>query len=86
MGPASSPNDPVFYLNHCNVDRIWARWQADNPTADYVPRPSASNDLFRHRLNDPLFQPPAEISNDEKEIAEMLEVSAIYTYDNLDVY
>jgi tyrosinase len=27
MGPASSPNDPVFYLNHCKVDRIWAGWQ-----------------------------------------------------------
>ena len=21
---ASSPNDPAFFLNHCNVDRIWA--------------------------------------------------------------
>src|SRR5829696_1697483 len=26
MGPATSPNDPVFYLNHCNVDRIWEAW------------------------------------------------------------
>ncbi|MGH3997455.1 MAG: tyrosinase family protein [Pseudonocardiaceae bacterium] len=24
MLPSSSPNDPVFYLNHCNEDRIWA--------------------------------------------------------------
>lgn len=23
MGPFSSPNDPVFFLHHCNVDRIW---------------------------------------------------------------
>jgi tyrosinase len=23
MSPSTSPNDPVFYLNHCNVDRIW---------------------------------------------------------------
>lgn len=23
----TSPNDPVFFLNHCNVDRIWAIWQ-----------------------------------------------------------
>lgn len=27
MQPFTSPNDPVFYLNHCNVDRIWAIWQ-----------------------------------------------------------
>ena len=22
-----SPNDPVFFLHHCNVDRLWAYWQ-----------------------------------------------------------
>ena len=26
MSPGSSPNDPVFFLNHCNVDRHgWQR-------------------------------------------------------------
>lgn len=24
----SSPNDPVFWLHHANVDRIWSRWMA----------------------------------------------------------
>lgn len=23
----SSPNDPVFWLHHCNVDRLWAVWE-----------------------------------------------------------
>ena len=23
-----SPLDPIFWLHHCNVDRIWAEWQA----------------------------------------------------------
>jgi len=27
MLPMSSPNDPIFMLHHCNVDRIWAKWQ-----------------------------------------------------------
>jgi len=27
MELSTSPNDPVFYLNHSNVDRIWAIWQ-----------------------------------------------------------
>ena len=27
MLPATSPNDPVFFLHHCNVDRMWAKWQ-----------------------------------------------------------
>lgn len=26
-----SPNDPIFYMHHRNVDRIWALWQSDHP-------------------------------------------------------
>ena len=37
MGPGTSPNDPVFFLHHCNVDRLWARWQHAHPTVPYVP-------------------------------------------------
>ncbi|MET7913555.1 tyrosinase family protein [Streptomyces avermitilis] len=37
MGPGTSPNDPVFFLHHCNVDRLWARWQHTHPTAPYLP-------------------------------------------------
>jgi hypothetical protein len=33
----TSPNDPVFFLNHCNVDRLWAQWQVANSSAPYVP-------------------------------------------------
>ncbi len=25
-----SPNDPTFFLHHCNVDRIWSRWQREH--------------------------------------------------------
>jgi Common central domain of tyrosinase len=31
MLPMSSPDDPVFFLHHCNVDRIWAMWESRNP-------------------------------------------------------
>lgn len=27
MMPHTSPNDPIFYLHHSNMDRIWAIWQ-----------------------------------------------------------
>ena len=27
MGGSYSPNDPVFFLHHSNVDRIWFNWQ-----------------------------------------------------------
>lgn len=32
-----SPNDPVFWLHHANVDRLWARWQEVCPSAEYEP-------------------------------------------------
>ena len=38
MLPGTSPNDPVFFLHHCFVDKIWADWQADNPSEDYLPQ------------------------------------------------
>jgi tyrosinase len=31
----TSPNDPVFFLNHCNVDRLWALWQDIRFDRDY---------------------------------------------------
>lgn len=31
VNPVSSPGDPVFYLHHTWLDRIWAKWQAQNP-------------------------------------------------------
>jgi hypothetical protein len=33
--PAISPFDPMFYLHHCNIDRIWAMWQADGHADEY---------------------------------------------------
>lgn len=33
-GTASSPNDPAFFLLHCNVDRLWAIWQSLHPADD----------------------------------------------------
>ncbi|KAK1225111.1 hypothetical protein PQX77_011981 [Marasmius sp. AFHP31] len=32
MGPHWAPNDPIFYMHHANVDRVWAKWQGDNAT------------------------------------------------------
>ncbi|KAF2753753.1 Di-copper centre-containing protein [Pseudovirgaria hyperparasitica] len=27
----TSPNDPIFYFHHCQVDRLWAEWQLADP-------------------------------------------------------
>jgi tyrosinase len=29
-GSSASPNDPVFFLHHAQVDRLWAAWQDEN--------------------------------------------------------
>jgi tyrosinase len=37
MGSGMSPLDPIFWLHHCNVDRLWAQWQAaGNTTPGYT--------------------------------------------------
>jgi tyrosinase len=37
MRAATSPNDPLFWLHHCNYDRIWAEWQVGLGKANYQP-------------------------------------------------
>lgn len=52
MLPGTSPNDPVFFLHHCNVDRIWAQWQAKYPNKPYLPE---SGGPPGHNLTDPMY-------------------------------
>jgi tyrosinase len=49
MEPSSSPNDPVFFLNHCFVDKLWADWQLLHPGAGYLP---VAGGPAGHNLND----------------------------------
>ncbi|MEA3066332.1 MAG: tyrosinase [Sphingomonadales bacterium] len=45
FSPGTAPKDPLFFLLHCNVDRLWAKWQwaakkhdpADPASFDTVP-------------------------------------------------
>ncbi len=81
---STSPNDPVFYLNHCNVDRIWESWMRSPPTGHgriYVPLQSESSNLKGHRLNDTLNS----LLSGSTTPAEMLDVKQLYTYDSLNV-
>ena len=31
MNPISSPGDPIFFMHHAWLDRLWAKWQAEDP-------------------------------------------------------
>jgi tyrosinase len=77
MGPSSSPNDPVFYLNHCNVDRLWSIWLATPPAKTYVPPPTAATSLRPHRRNDTIH---SILTSTAPTNAQMLDVSQFYTY------
>ena len=52
MGPGSSPNDPVFFLNHGNVDRQWETWLTRHGRT-YLPEPGQGPP--GHRADDPLL-------------------------------
>jgi len=80
MSPASSPNDPVFFLNHCNVDRIWEAWMQQHGRV-YVPDQSAPKSLKGHRIDDQL----SSLISPSTTPAAVLDVFAQYEYDSLDV-
>ena len=49
----AAPYDPVFWIHHSNVDRLWAEWQADGHTGDnFYPD---SGMPYGHNLNDPMW-------------------------------
>lgn len=79
MAPSTSPNDPAFYLNHCNVDRIWEAWLAARGRT-YLPDMTAGAALRGQRIDDPIASPLGPRSSTPREV---LDVSANYTYDAL---
>jgi tyrosinase len=78
MLPGTSPNDPVFFLNHCNVDRIWESWMTTHGRT-YLPSQSASPQLKGHRIDDPIASPLGTTTRPR----DVLNVSGIYSYDTL---
>jgi tyrosinase len=66
MNSESSPTDPIFFLHHANLDRIWAEWQKKNPMSN--PR----------NRNEILQRPPIE----GVKVASVLRISSLgYSYD-----
>ena len=52
MSRAASPNDPVFFLHHAMIDRLWAKWQKLHPTERYRPRTGGPRG---HNLDDRMW-------------------------------
>ena len=48
QSPATAPKDPLFFLLHCNVDRLWAKWQRKFHRFD--PAVAASYDNAPHPI------------------------------------
>lgn len=78
MSLSSSPNDPVFFLHHCNIDRMWAGWQQSHSQSDYLPDMTAGAELQFHRIDDPLYSVFEEIVTSR----DMLQYQAHYQYDS----
>lgn len=43
-----SPNDPVFFLHHANLDRIWAAWQSHDPANMFAVGGGLTQDLVNY--------------------------------------
>lgn len=58
MSSPQSPGDPLFFLHHSNLDRIWALWQLNNPTlTQYSLDPASSDDPANYpNAHDPADQ------------------------------
>jgi len=55
--PHTAPKDPLFFLLHCNVDRLWAKWQKQQSRFDPSLAASFDNSSSRvgHRLADRMW-------------------------------
>ncbi|MFI5418462.1 MAG: tyrosinase family protein [Candidatus Lutacidiplasmatales archaeon] len=54
MDYMTSPNDPVFFLHHANVDRLWAVWQEKYPGAANYDTPTAYGP-YGHKIDDRMW-------------------------------
>ncbi|SPO31676.1 related to monophenol monooxygenase [Ustilago trichophora] len=60
MAPASSPQEPLFFLHHAQIDRMWTNWQEKDRTkrlTDYagnLPGASSLDGPFEAKIDDML--------------------------------
>jgi tyrosinase len=68
-----SPLDPIFWLHHCNVDRLWAEWQSAGNTTRQI------NENYDNQFVNGMGQPQTGIT-----AARSFDFKSLgYTYDTL---
>jgi tyrosinase len=81
MGDMVSPRDPIFFLHHCNIDRLWAQWTA-------LGRRNTADPLWATFRFDGNFQTPqgTGLTAWNVGVADVLDHTAFgYTYTDLPV-
>jgi tyrosinase len=73
MSTGMSPNDPVFWLHHCFIDRLWAAWQARHPDQGYLPVDHTQDVIALHEP----MKPWRDVTP-----ADLLDHSRFYSYDS----
>ncbi len=78
-GGSPSPNDPIFFLHHAQVDRLWAAWQEANLASDDEEKKvNYGNPGFPDEWLGPLF------NFNEVDASELFDYKALgYEYDSL---
>ncbi|KAJ4128930.1 hypothetical protein NW768_007455 [Fusarium equiseti] len=86
MGPATSPNEPLFFLHHANVDRVWAKWQGRNETrlSDYTGKRVTPTGTIDAKITDKM--PVLDLADKEPVVKDYMDTEAgplCYTYSDM---
>lgn len=79
MMTSTSPNDPIFWLHHANIDRIWAAWQSRYGFTNYVPSDAEPATLDMHRRGDRMHS----FLNQAVTVEMVLDYRSYYDYDSI---
>ncbi|MCF6363503.1 MAG: tyrosinase family protein [Gammaproteobacteria bacterium] len=96
----ASTFDPIFYLHHCNIDRLWAMWQMDG-NADIYPEVGGDNGHHRNDIMypwtgdeegystninfDPIVMPNFSALGPQRNVDTLNHRALGYTYDTLPI-
>ncbi|WFB09551.1 tyrosinase family protein [Streptomyces sp. LX-29] len=72
MATGVSPNDPIFWLHHCFIDKLWTEWQRRHPGSTYLPTGGTADVVDR----DEPMRPWNDVTP-----ADMWDHTRFYTYD-----